>query len=457
MENHYFRQDLDAWLLSVAAGYGARVKQQTRISDVGFDDNGATVIATDGSAWRARFVVDASGFRSPLAQKFDLRETPSRLRHHSRSIFTHMIDVPPYEELFPPGTFKTFNTFSSGTMHHLFKGGWLWVIPFNNHPRATNPLVSVGLQLDPRMYPKDQSLTPEEEFWQFIERYPDIIRQFKNARAAREWVSTDRLQYSPKQTIGYRYCLTSHAAGFIDPLFSRGMSNTFEIINALSWRLLQALRDDDFSVERFEPVQDLEQRQLDFNDNLVANAYTSFSDYALWNAWFRIWVLSQGMSTLRITYTYAKLCQDRDAAAELATLERIAPDGALPEYDVLRSVYAEVSAKMRAVATGSSEASTAAKEIMDLLARNAGPLSMGFDAANPDYRYFGFKYADLRRAMRWAKNDVPPEVGKIAYEETPFLIRNRFSMKEFNPVEELRAAIAGRRHIGRRLRVPEPR
>lgn len=53
-------------------------------------------------------------------------------------------------------------------LHHIFKGGWLWIIPFNNHRASTNPLCSVGLQLDPRLYPQREDLTPEEEFRAFI-------------------------------------------------------------------------------------------------------------------------------------------------------------------------------------------------------------------------------------------------------------------------------------------------
>ena len=36
------------------------------------------------------------------------------------------------------------------------------------------------------------------------------------------------------------------------------------------------IKDDDWSVERFEYMQEFEQGLLDFNDDLVANAYTSF-------------------------------------------------------------------------------------------------------------------------------------------------------------------------------------
>lgn len=162
VENHFFRQDVDAWMLQVAVKHGAEVQQFARVAGVDTDDDGITVRGEGDATWRARFVVDASGFRSPLAESFGLRQQPTRLRHHSRSIFTHMIGVTPYEETVPKGAHGNPTKWSQGTLHHLFEGGWMWVIPFNNHPLATNPLVSVGLNLDPRIHPPFDG-TPEEE------------------------------------------------------------------------------------------------------------------------------------------------------------------------------------------------------------------------------------------------------------------------------------------------------
>src|SRR5204863_2831711 len=114
---------------------------------------------------------------------------------------------------------------------------------FDSHKQSKNPLCSVGLTFDERVYPKPKDMTPEEEFNFHLDQYPAVKRQFQGAHKVREWVSTERLQYSSSQTVGDRWCMTSHAAGFIDPLFSRGLSNTFEVVDALSWRLLDALND----------------------------------------------------------------------------------------------------------------------------------------------------------------------------------------------------------------------
>jgi FADH2 O2-dependent halogenase len=454
-ENHFFRQDVDAWMLHVAIAYGAQARQNTKIIDFEVDDSGITVIPERGASIRAKFVIDASGFRSPLAEKMDLREKPTRLRAHSRSLFTHMVGVEPYENTTSPrGVHKNPSPWSQGTLHHLFPGGWMWVIPFDNHARATSPLCSVGLNLDPRLHPKPTDITPGEEFSRFLEDYPDMAKQFRRARPVREWVSTGRLQYSSKQTVGYRWCLTSHAAGFIDALFSRGLENTMEVINSLIGRVLDAVRDDDFSVERFEPVQHLEQGLLDYNDDLVANAYTSFRSWDLWDAWFRIWSLAQILATFEINRTYAKYIRNHDmkAVEHLAELE---PFGSVPEYLPARKLFRSVSQLMQDVQNGTLEAGVAADRIFGLLeACDFSPPAFGLtDRSN---RWYNATMPGVLKTLRWAKRDAPPQIGNLVYEGLTLFMRKRLSPDEFNLRGELKHTLAEVPVIGRRLRVPTP-
>ena len=450
IENHFFRQDVDSWMLRVAVEHGARVKQQAQVSDVDFDADGVTVHDTRGRSWRARFVIDASGFRSPLAKKFELRQQPTRLRHHSRSVFTHMIGVEPYEDTVPKGAHGNPTRWSQGTLHHLFEGGWMWVIPFNNHARAINPLVSVGLNLDPRVHPPFDG-TPEEEFRDFLRRFPDIARQFKNATAVRPWVRTGRLQYSSSRTMGYRWCLTSHAAGFVDALFSRGLSNSFEIVNALGWRLLEALDDDDFSEERFAPVQHLEQSLIDFNDDLVANAYTSFQDFRLWDSWFRVWSLGQILATFEINRAYAKYLDSHDSAV-LEPLARVAPAGSIPDYEPARALLRRVSERTRAVAAGEADAGSTADAIMADL-RRADFVPPAFGLHDPDNRWFNATPPKVAKTLAWARMRAPEPIGDLVYEGLTLFIRKRLSRDEFNLGEELRHLAAEWPVVGKRLRI----
>jgi FADH2 O2-dependent halogenase len=153
----------------------------------------------------------------------------------------------------------------------MFDGGWLWVIPFDNREGSTNKCVSVGLSFDIRKFPKPMDITPDEEWRQFLTRFPSINEQFKDAKPVRDWVSSDRLQGSCKQTVGDRWVIMAGGAGsgFLDALFSRGLASSVEVINALSARLLKAIKEDDFRAERFEYIARIHEANLRNNDRMV--------------------------------------------------------------------------------------------------------------------------------------------------------------------------------------------
>ncbi len=385
-ETHLFRQDVDAYMLHVAVKYGAKVRQQLSVTDVDITDKGVALRTATGEEFSASYLVDGGGFRSPLAQKFDLRENPSRLKHHARSIFTHMIDVKRYDDCIrPKGAHGNPSPWAEGTLHHMFEGGWIWVIPFDNHKDATNPLCSVGVTYDYRKYPKNDR-TAEEEFFWFVNKFPTVRDQFRSARATREWVGTDRLQFSTRRVVGDRYCLMAHAAGFIDPLFSRGLANTSDVVNALAHRLLTAIREDDFSTERFEYLDRLQQNLLDYNDQLVNCAYIAFSHFNLWNAWFRVWALGQGLGELRVLWENLKFDETGDASI-FDRMEEVPYPGLLfPIMEDYKTIWDEGARRIEAVGEGRLDAEEAAQQIWALLAKYfSDPMFMG--AHQPSRRH----------------------------------------------------------------------
>jgi FADH2 O2-dependent halogenase len=66
----------------------------------------------------------------------------------------------------------------------------------------------------------------------------------------------------PQGTLHQIFCLLAQASGAIDALFSRGMANTTMAINVVADTLLRAMADDDFSAERFEHVERLQQHTV---------------------------------------------------------------------------------------------------------------------------------------------------------------------------------------------------
>jgi FADH2 O2-dependent halogenase len=414
MASHLFRQDSDAYMFRVAAKYGCETRQQWRAMEVDFDDDGVTVVGQNGESFRAKYIVDASGFRSPLADKFDLREKPSRLKHHSRSLFTHMIGVTPFDEVSNhPRAERPPVPWHEGTMHHMFERGWFWIIPFDNYKLSRNPLCSVGLTFDERLYPKPDDMSPEEDWNHWLEKFPAVKRQFTNARRVREWVSTPRLQYSSKNSIGYRWCLMAHAAGFIDPLYSRGLSNTAEVINALAWRLIDALKDDDFSVSRFEYVEKLEQGLLDYHDDIVNCSFIAFSHFKLWDAVFRIWGFATTPATMRLTRALMHYRLDGDNDAHFKALED-APYTGLPwpDSEKLNRIVDTMVETCEKYEVGELDGDAAADRLMSMI-QDSDIVPHPFGWKDPRQRYIFPSPRQMAHFMGWATTKAPPEIKQL--------------------------------------------
>ncbi len=330
-ELHLYRQDTDAFMATTAVAYGATLLQNTPVTNIEFVDERVEINTQNGDTISAEYVVDAGGFRSLLAQKFDLRDF--NLRTHSRALFTHMVNVAPYHQV--SGSQKAYGlpyAMSEGTLHHLFEGGWLWVIPFNNHALSTNPLCSVGLLLDPRIHPLDESISAETEFRQFIAQYPSMAAQFTQAKAVRDWVRTGRIQYSSKRAVGNRWALLGHAYGFIDPLYSKGLYNSFAAVGLLADLLLNAAETGDYSAEAFAPLDTLSHNFIHAADRIIANSYKSFGSQPLWRITSVMWLLGAYTELVKLNMMRAQAKGDRrQYMADLRHLKLVG--GGFAEFD----------------------------------------------------------------------------------------------------------------------------
>ena len=145
--------------------------------------------------------------------------------------------------------------------------------------------------MDPRKYPKPENLSAEQDFRQFIPKFPAIKNSLKRPKLCGTG-SSGRVQHTCPKFSGARYALLSHTGGFIDALFSRGLANSTQIINALVPRIIEACREDKFTEQQFEYINTFQRGLVAYNDKLVHGAFVSFSSYNMWNAWFRIWSIS---------------------------------------------------------------------------------------------------------------------------------------------------------------------
>jgi FADH2 O2-dependent halogenase len=417
---HFFRQDTDAYMLAVALSYGARVRQQTRVSEIDLGEDEVSVTSQKGETWKAAYLVDATGMRSVLAEKLQLREDPSSFRTNSRAIFTHMVGIKPYDQVGAPRSAHGHKyPLSQSTLHHIFEGGWFWIIPFNNHSESTNPLCSVGLVLNRELHP-ETGMDPEEEFWSYVRKFPNMVRQFEGAQAMRGWVSTGRLQYGSRTITGRRYCLLSHAGFFIDPLYSSGLALTTATVDLLSRQLLEAFRSNDFSEEKFAHLNEFFHQNISYFDSVVGSSFVAFRDPELWDAWFRVWVVALLIGTELSANVYLKYVETKDRRV----LEQSGGPpyttllgGAFPEW---RAVYDQALALMDQVRSGSAEPKAAAASIRNLF-KGLPYVPTYFKWHDPSVRTTpAFTVWGMTRMYLWYYFKTPRALRKRLYDWSPF-------------------------------------
>ncbi|KZX60305.1 hypothetical protein A3709_11990 [Halioglobus sp. HI00S01] len=308
-EAHLYRQDIDSYLFAAANERCSHVFPAAEIEHIQVSPDIVT-LSLEKIRIEAKYMVDCGGGKSLMADKFALREDPPRFKSNTRSIFTHMSNVQPFDDLEvtpAPGI-----NWHEGTLHHLLDDAWIWVIPFDNQQESTNAMVSVGVTFDRDRWPRnDQS--PEEEWENLLRMYPILRSQFGNAETARPWISTDRLQYSSSSALGERFCLLGQSYGGIDALYSRGLLNTMQCIYLLATSLGKAFQEDNFK-NTLTPLQNLQDSLLEINDLLTCGSYSGFGNPALTEWWLSIWTLveKQSIAHVQEAFTLATAASTAD-------------------------------------------------------------------------------------------------------------------------------------------------
>ena len=203
------RSELDEMLFRNAATRGARTFEGCKVRDVVFDADGATAQAQldDGSrrSWRARFVVDASGRDTLLANK--LRSKQKNPDHNSTALFGHFRNVRRLEG-------KREGNISICWFPH----GWFWFIPLADGTTSVGA-VSWAYYLKSR---GDKSL--KAFLLETIALCPELHDRLKDATLVDDAVhATGNFSYNSTHATGDRYVLLGDAFAFIDPMFSSGV------------------------------------------------------------------------------------------------------------------------------------------------------------------------------------------------------------------------------------------
>jgi len=202
------RSQLDEILFRNAAAKGALTVEGCRVKEVAFPPEGGACVTAEtedgtGRRWRARFLVDASGRDTFLADKLGIKER--NRRHNSAAMFGHFSGakrLPGKEE----GNITVF----------WFDYGWFWFIPL------ADGTTSVGCVCRPQYF-KSRKTSLDQFYMDTIALCPAITERLRDARLLGPVTGAGNYSYRARQISSERHILLGDAFAFIDPIFSAGV------------------------------------------------------------------------------------------------------------------------------------------------------------------------------------------------------------------------------------------
>ena len=333
-DTHWLRSDVDRFFAQEVERAGLNVLDNTNISAPEVRDTGGWVIRGHRGATpvsiTARFLIDATGAGGFLPRSLGLTDDVSSLRTRSRALYSHFIGVEPWHDrLAAIGGRVADHPFccDDAAQHHVLDGAWMWMLLFNNG------VTSAGLTIDDRRHPYDPSVTPEQEWDKWLDRYPSLARLFRYATVAPTpgvLYRTGRLQRHVSDIVGRHWALLPHTAGFVDPLLSTGIAHTLCGIERLMHIVEHWWGDGRFE-SQLRGYETAVRAEVTLIDQLVSGCYASFGRFRLLTTYSMLYFAAA------TTYERRRLA-DSDAFRGLFLC---ADDGAFRQ--VVREVHSQLA------------------------------------------------------------------------------------------------------------------
>ena len=280
-DTHWYRPDFDAFFVEEAKQLGVTYLDEVDLWGVNMEPKRPVIQGRHGGQpleIHAEFIIDATGPRGFLHRALDLPELPLPHLPATQAFFSHFVGVQPsgcsgntlQRELppYPP---------DDAALHHVFDGGWMWVLRFNNG------ITSAGVALTAKLA-NELSLARGEAAWrQLLEKFPGVRAQFADAKATLPFVHTKKLSFLSGEAAGANWALLPSTAGFIDPLLSTGFPLTLLGVSRLAQIIETKWGHADFATELSNYSMQTTM-ELVSAGRLVAALYASMHDFELFRA-----------------------------------------------------------------------------------------------------------------------------------------------------------------------------
>jgi flavin-dependent dehydrogenase len=203
------REQFDQMLFEHARANGVDAREQVEVLrvDPGADGRPAVAHARNAQgqdfAFRARYVVDASGRDTFFGNKFKLKRKSTA--HQSAAIFSHF-----------KGVARRPGEDAGNITVQRFAHGWMWLIPLQDD------VMSVGAVCFPE-YLKQRRGETESFLMRTLESEPQVWARMQGARRVAPVHVTGNYTYACSRMAGPGWVMVGDAYAFVDPVFSSGV------------------------------------------------------------------------------------------------------------------------------------------------------------------------------------------------------------------------------------------
>src|SRR5688572_24963999 len=277
-DTHWYRPDFDHFLVQEAQALGVEYFDGVALGVVKFDEGGGQLQgerAAQQFSVNAKFVVDATGPRGFLHHALNFPEIEFRHLPRTQSIYTHFIGVRRFQSPAPPS--RPPCPPDDAALHHVFDGGWIWVLRFNNG------ITSAGAAVTEEIANRFKFSDGAEAWQHLLHELPSVRAQFADAQPTRPFVYAPRLSFRSSVVIGPGWSLLPSAAGFVDPLLSTGFPLTLLGVNRLARIIEETWGTDQFEA-RLAAYEQQTTKELLAAERLVAALYATMHDFQVFGA-----------------------------------------------------------------------------------------------------------------------------------------------------------------------------
>lgn len=223
-DTHWYRADFDHFLVREAQNLGVTYLDEVELKKFDSDGRRARLKGTrKGHSLEisATLVVDATGPRGFLHRALNLGERELPNFRSNEALYSHFSGVRRIEEL-PGWQFdeQTPCPMDDAAVHHVFDGGWVWVLQFNNG------VTSAGIAATKKLAAQFDFSTGQRAWQRLVQQIPVLQQQFSGAEAMQPFRHITRLGFRSAALAGDNWTLLPSAAGFVDPLLSTGFPLT---------------------------------------------------------------------------------------------------------------------------------------------------------------------------------------------------------------------------------------